>query len=110
MVVFSFLIVGVIYCTFACTKSDDKSKLMKKIKRNPATVYSLAALSFITNVYIIFLAVTAIIYWQYHGESELRDLFHKIEIERTLGPLVFALIVDLLCFIAWVTIFVIFME
>ena len=71
------------------------------MKRNPATVHSLAVLSLITNVYIIFLAGTAIYYWQHHGESELRDLFHKIEMERTLGPLVFAFIVDLVCLIVW---------
>ena len=64
------------------------------MKRNPATVHSLAALSLITNVYIICLDIIAVIYWTLHGESELRDLFHKIEMERTLGPLVFVFIVD----------------
>ena len=94
MVVSSVVIMLLIFCTSWCTKSHDKSKLVEKMKRNPATIHSLAALSLITNVYIICLDIIAVIYWTRHGESELRDLFHKIEMERTLGPLVFVFIVD----------------
>ena len=77
---------------------------MKKMKRNPATVHSLAVLSLITNIYILSLACSAIDYWQHHGESELRELFHEIEKGRTLGPLIFILIVDIICLIIWTAI------
>ena len=75
---------------------------MKKMKNNPATVHSLTVLSLITNIYILCLACFAIRYWQHQGESELKDLFHKVEIGRTLGPLVFVLIVDTVCLVWWV--------
>ena len=88
-----------------CTKSYKKSNLLEKLKRNKSAVFSLAVLSFIANIYIIFLAGTAVGYWRHRGEDELRKLFHKyfdkFEYSNSI-PLGFALAIDILCFIVWI--------
>ena len=81
-----------------CTKHD-KSKLLKKMKRNPSAVHSLTILSLIVNVYIICLAIAAIDRWRNISGGE-NNLF-RIEDWHISAPLGFALVIDLLCFIIW---------
>ena len=69
------------------------------MKRNPSAVHSLTILSLIANVYIICLASAAIDRWKNLIDGE-NNLFSTKD-RHISGPLEFALITDLLCFIGW---------
>ena len=101
VVVLSFAVILYIFCSSLCTESHKKSKLLEKVKKNPSAVLSLAVLSFIANIYIIFLAGTALGFWRHRGEDELRHIFHDFDEKRNLGPLIFVLIIDLICLVVW---------
>lgn len=60
---------------------------MEKVEKNWPAVLSLTILSFITNIYIIFLAGTALGFWCHCGKDELRKLFHAFDTKRNEGPL-----------------------
>ena len=72
------------------------------MKDNTSVVLSLAVLSLIANIYIIFLAGTAVGYWQHQGGEVLKNLFQdstdKIEKSNSF-PLGFALAIDVVCLI-----------
>ena len=111
MFVLSFAIVMCIVCSSICTKSLKESKLVEKLKTSKSAVLSLAVLSFIATIYIIFLAGTAVGYWCHRGEDEIRDLFHNTKDDKfnssnsiSLG---FVLTFDLSCLIFWYVIIVI---
>ena len=104
VVILSFAIIALILFSSFCTESYKKSKLLEKVKKNISAVFSLAILSLITIIYIICLAGSAVNFWQFHGEDELRRIFHNFDENRNLIPLIVALTIDLLCLIAWILI------
>ena len=98
----SFAIVACILCSSLYTESLKNSELLKMINENKSVIFSLAMLSLIANIYIIFLAGTAVGYWQHRGDEELKNLFQnsteKIEMSNSF-PLGFALAIDIVCLI-----------
>lgn len=102
VVFLSFAIIALILCSSSYTKSYKKWKLLEKVKKNPSAIVSLAILSLISNIYIVSLASSAIEFWQYRGEDELRRIFHDFDKNRNLVPLVTALVVDIICLIVWI--------
>ena len=104
VIVLSFAIVACILCLSLRTESLKNSELLNTINENKSIVFALATLSLIANIYIIFLAGTAVGYWQYRGDEELKNLFQnsteKIEKSNSF-PLGFALAIDIVCLISF---------
>ena len=100
-----FIVVTMLFLFFRL-ESHTKSSWIKKVEKRPSAVLSLTVLSFISIIYIICLAGAALGYWNYAGDDELKILFHSSHnlVRQNLAPIIVALIVDILCLIAFLAI------
>ena len=103
VIVLACFIVVTLLFVFFHLESHTKSSWIKKAEKKQAVVLSLTVLSFISIIYITCLASTALGFWNYHGDDELRNLFHSSQnlVQQNLAPITVALVVDILCFVAF---------
>ena len=104
VILFSATIIVVLVITFFYSKSHTQSKWIENAKKKKPTILSLTVLSGLANLYIISLALSALVYW-YHPNKEV-DIFNhtKVNLLSSVNtvPLFTALFTDFIAIFFWI--------